>query len=60
MVASKASDAAYRPLDVDLKQVLPPRFALQYGTVAVPLRGPMGEGESTGTSWLEGNDSGWF
>ena len=30
-VASEASAAAYRPLDVDLAKVLPPRFALQYG-----------------------------
>ncbi|CAE7744339.1 Ctsd [Symbiodinium pilosum] len=29
--ASGASDAAYRPLDVNLKSVLPPRFSLQYG-----------------------------
>lgn len=28
--SSGATDAAYRPMDVDLKQVLPPRFALQY------------------------------
>eukprot|EP00439_Symbiodinium_sp_Y106_P044060 s2571_g5.t1 len=29
--AAGASDAAYRPLDVNLKSVLPPRFALRYG-----------------------------
>ena len=34
-VASEASAAAYRPLDVDLAKVLPPRFALQYGCLVV-------------------------
>ncbi|CAE7537176.1 Ctsd, partial [Symbiodinium necroappetens] len=29
--AAGASDAAFRPLDVNLKSVLPPRFALRYG-----------------------------
>lgn len=28
--SSGATDAAYRPMEIDLKQVLPPRFALQY------------------------------
>ena len=36
--ASGASDAAYRPLDVNLKSVLPPRFSLQYGTLAATGR----------------------
>ena len=31
--SSGATDAAYRPMEIDLKQVLPPRFALQYSTV---------------------------
>ncbi|CAJ1345395.1 unnamed protein product [Effrenium voratum] len=30
LASRAASDAAYKPLEVDLKQVLPPRFALQY------------------------------
>lgn len=34
-MASEASAAAYRPLDVDLAKVLPPRFALQYGCLVV-------------------------
>ena len=52
--SSGATDAAYRPMEIDLKQVLPPRFALQYSTVDA-TRGE--KSEMPGDGGMENN--GW-
>ena len=55
--SSGATDAAYRPMEIDLKQVLPPRFALQYSTVdatgggSLKCRG-MGDGKQRGLEFF--------